>query len=70
MRWSLSAAETTSVSCLLSLFTVRAAQTCTARRSHQSAYDPVSLLVGLAMHAPERRQPQRNLGDTTLRSPE
>jgi hypothetical protein len=42
MRWSLSAAETTSVSCLLSLFTVRAAQTCTARRSPQSAYDPVS----------------------------
>jgi hypothetical protein len=23
-------------------------------------------LVGLAIHAPERRQPQRNLGDTTL----
>jgi hypothetical protein len=25
-----------------------------------------SSLVGLAMHAPERRQPQRNLGGTTL----
>ena len=53
---------------LLSLFTVRAAQARTSRRSPRSTYDPDPSLVGLAMHAPERRHPQSNLGDTTLDS--
>ena len=60
------------MSCLLSLFAVCAAHARTSRRSPQSTYDPVCLPRRRCRRerrghcTPERRQPQRNLGDTTL----
>jgi hypothetical protein len=49
-----------------SLFTLRAAQARTSRRSLGRDTTRYPSLVGLAMHAPERRQAQRNLGSRAL----
>jgi hypothetical protein len=63
MTWSLSAAETTSVSVSSRFAPPRHAPRGVLLSRHTTRYPS---LVGLAMHAPERRHAQRNLSSTAL----